>query len=151
MFVEYAATVDAGLSTVEKRLDALRSDLPGWADLAYRDGEHLRTKVGPSSSVAREVQLDIGIAEIHRVGLVYPVHWTATGATLLFPEMKADLILSKQGSERTKLTFRGNYQPPLGAVGRLADRAGLRHVADATVADWVDRLAEALSSDRVAN
>ncbi len=138
--------VDAGLSTVEKRLDALRSELPELADLAYRDGEHLRTKVGPSSSVAREVQLDIGVAEIHSVGLVYPVHWTATGATLLFPEMKADMILSKAGHGQTKLTFRGNYQPPLGAVGRLADRAGLRHVAEATVANWVDRLAAALSS-----
>jgi hypothetical protein len=149
MFVEYVTTVEVGLSTVEKRLDALRSDLRELADLAYRDGEHLRTKVGPSATVAREVDLDIGMAEIHSVGLVYPVHWTATGATILFPEMKADMILSNSGHGRTKLTFRGNYQPPLGAVGRLADRAGLRHVAEATVANWVDRLAEALSSDRL--
>lgn len=150
MFVQYETSVEVGLSTVEKRLDALRADLAEWADVAYRDGEHLRTKVGPSSSVAREVQLDIGIAEIHSMGLVYPIHWTATGATLLFPEMKADLILSKAGHANTKLTFRGNYQPPLGVVGRMADRAGLRHVAEATVTDWVERLADALSSDCVA-
>lgn len=146
MFVEYATTVDAGLPTVEKRLDALRSELAGWAEFAYRDGEHLRTKVGPSSSLAREVQLDIGIAEIHSMGLVYPVHWTAPGAGVLFPEMKAELILSKAGARQTRLTLRGNYEPPLGAVGRLADRAGLHRVAEATVSDWADRLAAALSS-----
>lgn len=151
MFVEYWTNVDAGLSKVEKRLDALRADLSEWADVAFRDGEHLRTKVGPSSSLAREVQLTVGMAEIHSMGLIYPLQWTATGATLLFPEMKADLTLSKAGQRNTKLTFRGNYQPPLGVVGRLADRAGLRHVAEATVANWVDRLADALSCDRVAN
>jgi hypothetical protein len=147
LFVEYATTVDEGLSTVEKRLDALRAHLPELADVDHQEGEQLRTKVGPSASMAHEVHLDIGIPEIHSMGLVYPVHWTATGATRLFPEMKADLILSKVGSGNTRLTFRGNYQPPLGVVGRLADRAGLRHVAEATVEDWVDRLAEALRSD----
>lgn len=150
MFVEYGTTVKAGLATVEKRLGALRSNLAEWADIAYRDGENLRAVVGPSPSIAREVNLEIGGAEIHSMGLVYPIRWTATGATLLFPEMSADLILSKAGADRTNLTFRGNYDPPLGAVGRLADRAGLRHVADATVANWVDRLADALSSDCVA-
>lgn len=145
MFVEYATTIDASLSTVEKRLDSARADLAQWADLAYRDKEQLRTKVGPTASVAREVALDIGMAEIHSMGLVYPVHWTATGATLLFPEMKADLILSKWGSDHTYLTFRGTYDPPLGPVGRLADRAGLHRVAEATVADWVERLAAELS------
>lgn len=150
LFVEYATTVEASLSSVEKCLDALRSDMARWADIAYRDGESLRTKVGPSSSIAREVTLDIGIAEIHSSGLVYPIHWTADGATLLFPEMNADLRLSKAGTGRTKLTLRGNYEPPLGPVGKLADRAGLRHVADATVANWVDRLAAALTAGCIA-
>ncbi|HUG32526.1 MAG TPA: hypothetical protein VMM14_06505 [Acidimicrobiia bacterium] len=146
MFVEYSTRVEAGLSQVEKSLDRIRADLEQFADIAYREGEQLRARVGPSAAVAREVKLDIGVAEIHRSGLVYPVHWTASGAGLLFPELSADLILSQGGSAVTNLTLRGTYKPPLGPLGRLADRVILGRVADATVADWMERLAEALSS-----
>lgn len=146
MFVEYSTRVDAGLSQVEKSLDRIRADLEEFADIAYREGEQLRARVGPSAAIAREVKLDIGLAEIHRSGLVYPVQWTASGAGLLFPELSADLILSQAGSAVTNLTLRGTYQPPLGPVGRLADRVVLGRVADATIADWMERLAEALSA-----
>lgn len=147
MFVEYSTKVEATLSDVEKSLDRIRSSLEEWADIAYREGEQLRARVGPSASIAREVKLEIGGAEIHRSGLVYPVHWTANGAGLLFPELSADLILSKSGSHVTHLTLRGTYQPPLGPLGRLADRVVLGRVAEATVADWMERLARALSSE----
>ena len=145
MFVEYSTKVDAGLAQVEKELDQIRANLQDWADIAYREGEQLRARVGPSDSLAREVNLEIGVAEIYSSGLVYPIHWTATGATLLFPELRADLVLSKDGSTRTALTLKGTYQPPLGMLGRIADRAGLGRVAEATVRHWIDRLALALS------
>lgn len=147
MFVEYSTRVEATLSDVEKSLDRLRSSLEEWADIAYREGEQLRARVGPSASIAREVKLEIGGAEIHRSGLVYPIQWTASGAGLLFPELSADLILSKAGSNVTCLTVRGTYQPPLGPLGRLADRVVLGRVAEATIADWMERLATALSSE----
>ena len=147
MFVEYSTEVDASLSQVEKSLDQVRAHVEEWADIAYREGEQLRARVGPSETIAREVKLTIGIAEIHRSGLVYPIHWTASGASLLFPELEADLILSQTSSHSTTLTLRGTYQPPMGALGRLADRAVLGRVADATVADWMERLAVAVSTD----
>jgi hypothetical protein len=89
--------------------------------------------------------LDIGMAEIHSSGLVSPIHWTAQGAGLLFPELDADLVLSKAGSHGTILKLRGTYQPPLGTLGRIVDRALLGRFAEATVIDWMERLAEALS------
>jgi hypothetical protein len=147
VFLLHTTHVDAGLSTVEKRLDRLRSSLEEWADIAYREGEQLRARVGPTPGVAHEVRLQIGLGEVHRSGLVYPIQWTATGATLLFPELNADLILSKAGSEQTNLTLRGTYKPPLGPLGRLADRAVLGRVAEATVADWMERLARALEAE----
>jgi hypothetical protein len=145
VFVEYSTKVDAPLSQVEKALDRVRSSLEEWADIAYREGEQLRARVGPTAKVAREVRLDIGMGEIHSSGLVYPIHWTAQEAGLLFPELDADLVLSKTGSHGTILKLRGTYQPPLGTLGRLVDRALLGRFAEATVIDWMERLAEALS------
>lgn len=149
MFVEVSSRVHASLADVEKSLDRVRANVEEWADIAYRDGEQLRARVGPSDSIARVVTMEIGIAEIHTYGLSYPVRWEAAEARLLFPELTADLILSKKGADETELTLRGTYEPPLGPVGRLADRVLLGRVAEATVKSWMDRLAAALSPQSV--
>ena len=151
MFVEYATTVDVSLSSVEKRLDRVRASLEEWADIAYRDGENLIAKVGPTSSVSRRVQLSIGMTEIHSGGLVYPIRWTVTGASMLFPSLEADLWLTKTGSNQTRLTLKGTYRPPLGTLGRIADRAVLGRVAEATIADWMERLAGSVTTDQMVN
>jgi hypothetical protein len=146
MFVSYQTKVDLPMAAVESRLDQLRSRLASWADVAYRDGEELRARVGPSSgSLAKEVHLEIGIAEIHRTGLVYPISWSATGAEVLFPRLSADMTISHDGQARTTISLEGIYEPPLGSLGKIVDRVLLRKVADSTVKAWVDRLADALT------
>ena len=145
MFVTASGSVELGLAEVESRLLNIRRNMEEWADVAYRRGEKLSSKVGPSRGLAKEVHLDIGMPQILRSGIAYPVKWRAPGATLLFPELVGDLVLSKQGTESTLLTLNGTYEPPLGFVGRVADRAGLHNVADATVRHWLDQLIEALS------
>lgn len=151
MFIHYSTHVPVGLAEVEKRIDRIKGDLKEWADLAYREGEELRSKVGPVEGLAKSVSLEIGVAEIHRSGLVYPIKWTASGASALFPELNADLALSQMGQSMTALSLDGTYEPPLGVVGRMADRMILGRVADATVRNWMDRLAEAVvSNHRVA-
>lgn len=147
MFIEVSSHVGASVAEVENALDRVRANLEEWADVAYREGEALQARVGPTESLAKVVTLEIGMAEIHSYGLAYPVHWSASGARLLFPELTADLILSNDGRDATKLTLRGTYQPPMGALGRIADRAVLGRVAEATVRSWMDQLAEALTSE----
>lgn len=149
MFVEYTTTVAASLAAVEKSLDRVRANLEEWADIAYREGEALTARVGPTPAVARRVRLQIGVAEIHAGGLAYPIHWTVSGAASLFPELEADLWLTNLGSHKTRLTLKGTYQPPLGPLGRLADRALLGRVAEATIADWMERLAAAVIADQL--
>ncbi len=152
MFVHYFTHVPMGLSQVEARLDEVRHNLTEMADVAYREGEALRSRVGPwEQGIAKEVSLSLGLAEIHSSGLVYPITWTASGAGLLFPELHAELILGHIGPAQTRLTVQGNYKPPLGFVGRVADRAVLGRYADATVRNWLDRLAEALAEDQVSS
>jgi hypothetical protein len=117
------------------------------ADVAYRDGEELRARVGPGAgALAKEVRLVLGPPEVHRSGLLYPLSWSAVGSENLFPRLTADLLVSHVGHDRTRITVDGTYQPPLGPLGKVIDRALLRRVAEATVRAWTDRLAEALTA-----
>ncbi|MFV1961013.1 MAG: hypothetical protein ACC658_04185 [Acidimicrobiia bacterium] len=139
------------MSDVEKRLDQFRTNLPEMADVAYRQGEELRAKVGPwVEGFAKEVELEIGTAEIHRTGIAYPVTWTAVGATMLFPKLNAELLLAHVGRNLTRIAIEGTYEPPLGFVGKMADRAILGRYADAAVRNWLDQLAEALVNEKPA-
>ena len=148
MFVHYFTYVPIHLGVVEHRFDGLRHALEGWAGVAYREGEEFRAKVGPSvDGRAKEVKLVIGVAEIHRTGLVYPISWTAIGAQALFPKLTGDLVLSHVGPEKTKLSVEATYQPPLGPLGWVVDRVVLGRFAESTVKNWVDQLAEALISE----
>ncbi|HET9261024.1 MAG TPA: hypothetical protein VFP42_12945 [Acidimicrobiia bacterium] len=147
MFVHYYTHVPVSMEDVEARLDDVRGHLEDMADVAYRDGEDLYARVGPTHvGYAKRVRLDIGVPELRRAGLVYPLTWSASGAKALFPKLSANLVLSHVGRERTKLTLEGTYEPPLGPVGRAVDRILLKKVAEATVQDWVDRIAEAVTT-----
>jgi len=149
VFVHYFTHVPLNVSEVESRLDLLRRDLTELAHVAYREGEELRAKVSPwVDGFAKEVEIEIGTAEIHRTGIAYPIAWTAVGAEVLFPKLDAELLLAHVGKGLTRLAVEGTYDPPLGFVGKVADRALLGRYADATVRNWVDSLAESLQADR---
>ena len=74
------------------------------------------------------------------------MHWAAAGATGLFPSLDADLEVAPLGPHRTQLAMSARYVPPLGAVGRAIDRAVLFRVAEATLKDFLDHVAEAMSA-----
>jgi hypothetical protein len=145
MFVHYFTHIPLHIGVVEQRIDELRESIEDWAGVAYREGEELRTRVGPSvDGFAKEVQLEIGTAEIHRSGLVYPISWTAIGAEALFPQLTGELIVSHLGPEMTKLSIEATYKPPLGPLGKVVDRVVLGRFAESTVQNWIDQLAEAI-------
>ena len=56
--------------------------------------------------------------------------------------MEGDLELAPFGPGITHLAMSGRYTPPFGEVGRGLDRALLNRVAEATVRDFVQRVAE---------
>ena len=146
MFVRYFTHVPVGLGLVQERIVGVRSHLADWAGVAYRGGEELRARVGPApSKFAKEVDLVIGPPEVRNAGVIFPVRWSAAGAEALFPKLSANLILMHLGPEMTSVSLEGTYQPPLGPLGRAVDRVALRKFAEATVKDWVDRVAESVA------
>ena len=76
--------------------------------------------------------------------LVLPIRWTASGVSGLFPALEADLEVAPLGPDRTQLAMSARYEPPFGPIGRAIDRAVLFRVAEATLKDFLDRVANAL-------
>jgi hypothetical protein len=74
------------------------------------------------------------------------MRWEAEGLERLFPRLEADIEIAGLGAGRTQLSISARYRPPLGAVGRVLDRNLLHRVAEATVKDFLDRIAAALSA-----
>jgi hypothetical protein len=123
--------------------------LPGLADEADAVGSGLLADIGfgpaplrvsKTVAITTRPQVDMGTK------ITLPLTWEATGPGGLFPCMEADIELAEMGPSRTQLSLSGRYTPPLGLVGRATDRGVLHRVAEATVKDFLDRVAVRLVS-----
>ena len=155
-----AAAADAGLEPGFVRLEAsIRSSadparaaevlagevdawLPDAQTLAVHDGlrRHavdLQLRVGREDAALatfhKAALLDLG--SVHRVadGYEVEIEWRAATAAPLFPVFAGRLVASPG-----ELRIEGIYAPPMGAVGRIADRVLLHTAANAT-ARWILR------------
>ncbi len=119
--------------------------VPGLAAKANRHGDELLAEVGFGDDVRieRRVALDFGTPIRTPSKTVQPIRWSAAGASGLFPSLEADLEIAPIGP-RTQLAMSARYDPPLGALGRAVDRAVLFRVAEATLKDFLDRVAGAV-------
>jgi hypothetical protein len=130
-------------------LDAPDRWVPGLVRAAEDHAQRLLIEVGfdlRGARVSRQVEIAIGMP-LHSNGkTTLPLTWRSAGLESLFPRFDADLEVAPLGPGRVQLALTGRYEPPLGPVGRLADRALLHRVAEATVKDFVERVASALTS-----
>jgi hypothetical protein len=73
------------------------------------------------------------------------VRWEATGVTGgLFPVLDANIRLSGESSQSSRVVLTASYQPPLGLAGAGLDRLVLHKVATATIGTFLARAASAL-------
>lgn len=120
--------------------------LTGLASEAHQRGDTLLADVGFGERirVARRVTLTIG-APLHTTGTtVIPLRWKPTDSPGLFPALDADLEVAPLAKGRTQLAISARYEPPLGSIGKVIDRSVLYRVAEATLKDFLDRIAQAL-------
>jgi hypothetical protein len=150
MFARYFVELPIAADRVEV---ALTRDpqhwLPGLATDANLRGDRLLADVGFGDEVriARQVAIELGGPIRMATKTVLPLRWTAAGVAGLFPALEADLEVAPLGPARTQLAMSARYVPPLGAVGRVIDRAVLFRVAEATLKDFLDRVREAVLVD----
>jgi hypothetical protein len=73
-----------------------------------------------------------------------PLTWKASFPEKLFPVMEGRVELAPVDGLVTRLTVSGMYDPPLGRVGRQLDEALMHRVAEATVKELAESIAERL-------
>jgi hypothetical protein len=148
MFVRYFIELAAPYPDVDRELTRdPGSWLPGLAGDARAEGERRMAEVGFGRGVRieREVAVEVGLPAGIGAKRLLPIRWHPTGAALL-PALDGELEVAPVGAHRTQLSMTASYTPPFGLLGRVADRALMHRVAEATVKDFVDRVAEGLKS-----
>ncbi|HEY7667305.1 MAG TPA: hypothetical protein VIE12_04185 [Actinomycetota bacterium] len=147
MFARYFVEIPLSTERVEHLL-TLEPDswLPGLAEHANRRGDELLADVGFGEKirVAREVAITVGAPVRAGTKTLLPLRWVPSGGAGLFPSLDADLEIAPLGPGRVQLAMSARYAPPLKAVGRVIDRVVLFRVAEATLKDFLDGVAEAV-------
>ncbi|HZB01921.1 MAG TPA: hypothetical protein VE800_07425 [Actinomycetota bacterium] len=147
MFARYFVELPMFSEEVEHALSHdPRAWLPGLAERANHRGDLLLAEVGFGEVVRikRTVVIELGRSVRSGTKTVFPLRWTSSVAAGLFPSLDADLEVAPLGPGRTQLAMSARYDPPFGPVGRAVDRAVLSRVAEATLKDFLDRVAETI-------
>jgi hypothetical protein len=123
-----------------------------WSVALDGNGGDLLAKVGISVGrvpVYKHVRLEIGLssAALLPESVMLPVSWVAVGGPPIFPKMEGTLHVEPEGPGLTRLTLNARYDPPMGRVGELIDRAMMHRVAALTMTDFVERLARAVADE----
>jgi hypothetical protein len=150
VFVYYYTHIACPFEQASPRLRGLQENVNAAAGEAYRDIEELRVKLGIRAEgdprVGKTVAVRLGPPLETPYAVTIPINWEATGLPSLFPTLAGELTLAPLGSAACQLALRGTYEPPLGALGRVIDRALLQRVAEAGVKSFVDRIAQDLEA-----
>jgi hypothetical protein len=148
MFLRYYVELDLPAEQAQAALLASPSTwLPTLADGAVERAEPLLAEVGVGPGglrLAKRVAVRLGKPVQFPSKLSLPMTWEPGGR--LLPRLEGELELGTLGRTRTQLAISGRYEPPLGTVGRTVDRLALHRVAEATIKDFLDRVAAMLTA-----
>lgn len=146
MFVRYFVDMAVPFEAVEgSLLEDPDAWVPGLLRAAEDRGERLLAEVGFAVEARRvDKEVEIVLGPVYRIPskTLLPMTWRATGADWMFPQLDADIEVAALGPRRTQLSISARYRPPMGAVGRVLDRAMLHRVAEATIKDFLDGVAD---------
>lgn len=134
------------------RARAVLLDDPGTVLAERRSDEQRRTRtfltelavgVGGGTALRQEVRMHAGLPNAVGEGVVMPLEWRATGHEALLPAFHGDLELSPRPTG-TQLRLIGEYQVPLGVVGRFADGLAGRRVGRRSISAFLEGVARRL-------
>lgn len=77
----------------------------------------------------------------------FELEWHAEKSAALFPAMHATLTVYPLSRDETQLQLRGEYDPPGGIFGTVADRLVGHRIAEASVHSFLDALARRMNEE----
>jgi hypothetical protein len=123
--------------------------LPEMAVEANGNGVKLLSELGfdlGRRRIGRRIKVEIGAPKVSSGIMFMPIRWGAASEAGIFPTLDGELEVSALGSSRTHLGLSATYEPPLGLIGKLADRALFHRVAEVTVHDFLMRIGARLET-----
>jgi hypothetical protein len=154
VFVRYFCGIDLPYIEAEGvLLQDPSSWLPGLVEESDEAGIRLLARVGFGAGLPIRKLVEVTVEEPLRVPgrTVVPLRWATGVEHSPLPGMEGDLELSQFGPDACHLAMSGRYTPPYGPVGEALDRALLHRVAEATVRDFVERVADAIRAQAMRN
>jgi hypothetical protein len=148
MFISHSVHIDRPAGELGREL---RQWPPRWLPDTIggpTGGRSFEARVGFDAAGARigkKVELTVGEPSEEGDWVTIPLAWQATGPSGLFPVLDARLRVEPIGVGASRLSLAGNYQPPLGSLGREIDGTVLHGVAEATLRDFLEGVAGRLS------
>lgn len=132
----------------DKLRNALVEGPSSWMPGMYESptGEITRLEADtPLGRLARYARIQVGTTQAGPNHVVVPLSWHSLEAEAAFPVFKGRLELTRGSDATHRLELQGVYEVPAGIVGRAADIAALHAVAQLTVDDFVETIAEVLA------
>lgn len=123
-----------------------------WSIRLNGGGSELMARVGVKLAgipVYKQVKLEIGSSPdlLHDGRVMLPVSWATAGGPPIFPKLAGTIHVEPAGQTETRVTLNATYDPPLGKLGALLDRALMHRLAMMTMVDFVDRIVLALTEE----
>jgi hypothetical protein len=143
MFVRCFVEISSPFKDVDAALTKDGAEwLPGLASSVGEGGDRRMTDVGFGDElrIGRSVIVTVGLLARMQFKTLLPIFWRPAHAEALLPAMDAEIEVAPMGPARSQLAMTARYTPPFGLLGRVADRALLHRVAEATIKDFLDRV-----------
>lgn len=123
-----------------------------WRVALDGDGREQLARVGVrigAVPVYKHIELSVGQVphELRGERVMLPVHWETAGGPPIFPRLDGTLHVEPEGPDSARLTLNATYDPPFGRLGELLDRALMARLAQATLNDFLDRLAGSILAE----
>lgn len=135
---------------MENILDLFLAEPDEWVSQIFQqaleDSDLVRVRLGVGERIrlSKEAWVQLGEPEALKRGVLIPIRIQVTGAPMLFPTLEGEIEIAAIGGELTQLTLRGNYRPPIGAIGDAIDKVLLHRVVESSIKHFVEAMAKSL-------